>query len=72
MHNLEQKPRTHLVGVRWGYGGIVAGVSLATIAILAEWVYGGGSAYEAGISLGLVGLIAGLSSAFVGWGSGRY
>jgi len=72
MHNLETKPRTHLIGVRWGYGGLATGVACATIAILAEWFYGGGSAYEAGISFGLVGLIAGLSSAFVGWASNRY
>ncbi|MGI9234678.1 MAG: helix-turn-helix domain-containing protein [Woeseiaceae bacterium] len=72
MHNLEKRPRTHLIGVRWGYGGVIVGVTCATIAILAEWSYGDSSAFEAGISLGLVGLIAGLSSAFIGWASSRY
>ena len=71
MHNLEEKPRTHLVGVRWGYGGVIIGTTSATIAILAHWLTGNGTAYEAGVGLGLVGLIAGVSSAFIGWASGR-
>lgn len=72
MHNLEKKPRTHLIGVRWGYRGIMVGVSFATVAVLMEWFYGDSSAYEAGLGLGLVGLIAGLSSAFIGWASSRF
>jgi len=71
MHNLEAKPRTHLVGVRWGYSGVTIGVVCAVIAILANWYAGGGSAYEAGVGLGLVGLIAGVSSAVIGWASGK-
>jgi len=72
MHNLEAKPRTQLVGVRWGYGGVAAGVVLALIAILANWMTGNGSAYEAGVSLGLVGLLAGVSCAIIGWASARH
>ncbi len=71
MHNLEEKPRTHLIGVRWGYGGVIVGVTLALIAIAANWIAGDGSAFEVGISLGLVGLIAGMSCSFIGWASGR-
>ena len=52
MHNLEKKPRTHLIGVRWGYGGVIVGVASAVIAIVANWTAGNGSAYEVGISMG--------------------
>jgi len=65
MHNLEQSPRTQLVGARWGFGGVIVGVFCAVIAILFNWL-AGGSAYEAGVSMGIVGVIAGVSSAFVG------
>ncbi|MGI9235884.1 MAG: hypothetical protein ACR2QZ_00715 [Woeseiaceae bacterium] len=71
MHNLEEKPRTNLIGVRWGYGGVIVGVVSAVIAITTEWINSDGSAYEAGISFGIVGLIAGVSCAFIGWASAR-
>ena len=29
MHNLEEKPRTNLIGVRWGYGGVFVGATSA-------------------------------------------
>lgn len=69
MHNLEEKPRTHLIGVRWGYGGIMLGVACASTAIAANWIVGGGSLYEAGLGMGVVGLITGVSISFVGWAS---
>jgi|SRR6056297_1660510 len=56
MHNLEEEPRTRLIGIRWGYGGIIVGATSATLAILTNWLSGNGSAYEAGIGFGLVGL----------------
>ena len=71
MHNLEEKPRTQLIGVRWGYGGVIVGVACAILAIASNWITGDSSAYEVGVSMGVVGLIAGLSSAFVGWASAR-
>ena len=71
MHNIEEKPRTNLIGVRWGYGGVIVGVACAVLAIGSDWIFGEGSAYDAGISMGLVGLIAGLSCAFIGWASAR-
>lgn len=71
VHNLEEKPRTDLIGVRWGYAGVIVGTIGATIAILTNWLSGNGSAYEAGVGFGLVGLIAGVSSAFIGWASSR-
>ncbi len=71
MHNLEEQPRTNLVGVRWGYGGVIVGVTCAMVAIASNWIGGDGSAYEAGLSMGLVGLIAGVSCAFIGWASAR-
>ena len=72
MHNLENKPRTHLIGVRWGYAGVAIGTTSATIAILTNWLSGNGSAYEAGVGFGFVGLIAGVSAAFIGWATSRY
>ncbi len=71
MHNLEEKPRTQLIGVRWGYGGAIVGAASATLAITWNWVAGGGSAYEAGLGMGLVGLVTGVSCAFIGWASSR-
>jgi transcriptional regulator with XRE-family HTH domain len=71
MHNLEEKPRTHLIGVRWGYGGVIIGSASALIGIGSNWTAGDSSAYEVGISMGLVGLFAGVSCAFIGWASGR-
>ena len=72
MHNLEEKPRTHLIGVRWGYAGVSIGTTSAVIAILANWLSGNGSSYEAGVGLGFVGLLAGVSASFIGWASNRY
>ncbi len=72
MHNLEEKPRTNLIGVRWGYGGVIIGTACAVIAIALNWIGGDGSAYETGMSMGAVGLIAGVSCAFIGWASGRF
>lgn len=69
MHNLEEKPRTTLIGVRWGYGGVITGATCAIVAIAWNWMTGGGSAYEAGLSLGAVGFIAGASCALIGWAS---
>lgn len=71
MHNLEEKPRTDLIGVRWGFGGVAVGVTCALIAIAWEWVSGNATSYDVGISLGVVGLIAGVSCAFIGWASAR-
>ncbi|MEM1261029.1 MAG: helix-turn-helix transcriptional regulator [Pseudomonadota bacterium] len=71
LHNLETESRTQLIGIRWGVGGIVVGVSCAIMAVLSHYVGGGGSSYEAGVSLGVIGVIAGLSSAFIGWASNR-
>lgn len=71
MHNLEEKPRTNLIGVRWGYGGVIVGTAFAVIAIALNWFGGDGSAYETGMSMGAVGLIAGVSCAFIGWASAR-
>jgi len=72
MHNLEEKPRTQLVGVRFGYAGVVVGVVSAMTGIMAGWINGDSSAYEVGVSLGLVGLIAGIASALIGWTSSHY
>jgi transcriptional regulator with XRE-family HTH domain len=72
MHNLEEKPRTNLIGVRWGYGGVIIGATSAVIAITSNWIWGTGSAYEVGLSMGVVGLIAGVSCAFIGWASARF
>jgi len=71
MHNLEEKPRTDLVGVRWGYGGVIVGVTCAVTAIAWDWTSGDSTAYEVGLGMGVVGLIAGVSCAFIGWASGR-
>jgi len=71
MHNLEEKPRTQLIGVRWGYGGAIFGATCAVTAILWNWNAGNTSAYEAGISMGAVGLIVGVSCGFIGWASAR-
>ncbi|MGI9271069.1 MAG: helix-turn-helix transcriptional regulator [Woeseiaceae bacterium] len=71
MHNLEEKPRTDLIGVRWGYGGVIIGVTCAIAAIAWEWTSGDATAYEVGLSMGMIGLIAGVSCAFIGWASAR-
>jgi len=71
MHNLEEKPRTHLIGVRWGYGGVTVGVACAFVAITWSWIAGDSSPYEVGVSMGVVGLLAGMSCAFIGWASAR-
>ncbi|MEM8981433.1 MAG: helix-turn-helix transcriptional regulator [Pseudomonadota bacterium] len=71
LHNLERTPRTEAIGVRWGFGGVGIGVIASVTGIVADYVHGGGSAQEAGISLGVVGFIAGLSCALIGWASSR-
>ncbi len=71
MHNLEEKPRTHLIGVRWGYCGAIAGLACGLIAIASQWVSGDATSYEVGTSMGAIGLIAGVSCAFIGWASAR-
>ena len=38
MHNIEEKPRTELVGVRWGYTGVAVGTICAVTAIILDWV----------------------------------
>ncbi|MEM7277886.1 MAG: helix-turn-helix transcriptional regulator [Pseudomonadota bacterium] len=71
MHNLEEKPRTDLVGVRWGYAGVIVGTSCGVIGVMANWLHGAGGAFEAGLGLGVIGLLAGTSCAFIGWSAGR-
>lgn len=71
MHNLEEKPRTELVGVRWGYGGVIVGTACGVFGVVANWAGGDGSALETGAGLGLIGLLAGTSSALIGWWSGH-
>ncbi|MEM6707786.1 MAG: helix-turn-helix transcriptional regulator [Pseudomonadota bacterium] len=72
MHNLEQKPRTALAGMRWGFGGVAVGTLSATVAILSSWSQGSTSAYDAGLAFAIVGAFAGVASAFIGWASSRY
>ena len=71
MHNIEENPRTHLVGVRWGYTGVVVGTVCAVAAVILNWTTGDGNAYQAGVSLGIIGMIAGTSCAFIGWATDR-
>ena len=71
MHNLEQRPRTELIGVRWGYAGVAAGAFLATASIVADYAFGNGTAYSAGVGIGLVGVIAGVSCAVIGFASNQ-
>lgn len=71
MHNLEEVPRTQLIGVKWGYAGVIAGSSLAVVAVLYDWLYGGGTSFSAGVSLGVIGCLAGASAAYIGWASGK-
>ncbi len=72
IHNLEERSPTQLTGLRWGLLGIAAGSISATVAILTNWIFGDGSSFEAGVSLGFVGLIAGLSCSLIGLASARY
>lgn len=72
MHNLESKPRTHLIVVRWGFGGVIFGATCASASILANWLTGEGSAADTGIAFGAVGFLAGVSCALIGWTSSRY
>ena len=67
MHNLEGKPRTQLVGVRWGYAGVIVGSVCATIAILVDWLIGGASPFVVGMSFGAVGLFSGLCCFAIGF-----
>jgi len=66
MHNLEKAPRTQLVGVRWGYAGIILGVVCAVIALVLDLVIGNGTTADTGIALGIIGLIGGVSMAVIG------
>ncbi len=70
-HSLEAQPRTQHIGVRWGYAGIIGGTASAVAAISYDWLYGGSTAHAAGVSFGIVGLVVGLSCAFIGWASAR-
>lgn len=72
MHNLEQMPRTPLIGVICGCGGVIVGATCATMATAQGWISGAVSAYEAGTAMGLVGLVTGLSCALIGWASAFY
>lgn len=72
MHNLEKKPRGHILGVRFGYGGIIVGVACAVAAIAMSALSGEITTYQIGVSSGALGLIAGLSCAFLGWASARF
>jgi len=72
LHNIEDMPRTRSIGFRMGYSGVVIGTACAVIATVADWQSASGfSSYQAGVSMGIVGLIAGLSCAFIGWASSR-
>lgn len=70
MHDLEEKPRRHFGGARWGYAGVTLGTICAVVAIFFGWSEGG-SAHDVGLSLGIVGAIAGTSCGFIGWASAR-
>jgi hypothetical protein len=70
VHNLEENPGGVLIGIRWAYGGATVGVSCAVFAIASNWITGG-SGYDVGVSAGVVGLVVGLSCAFIGWASAR-
>ncbi len=71
MHNIEEKPRTQLVGVRYGYGGAIVGGTISSIAILTNLLSGRMSSLEAGIYFGLLGAFLGLTFALIGWMSNR-
>lgn len=71
MHNIEEKPRTQLVGVRWGYAGVAIGTVCAVTAVVLDWTVGDGTSYQAGVSLGIIGALAGGACAFIGWASDR-
>lgn len=71
MHNIEEKPRTQLVGVRWGYTGVALGTVCAVIAIILDWTIGDGTNLQAGLSMGIIGALAGTSCAFINWASNR-
>jgi len=64
--NLEKSSRGHVRGLLLGLSGVFLGTVGAMVAIWTHWHTGSGSAYEAGVGLGLVGLISGSSSALIG------
>lgn len=71
MHNLEDKPRTQLLGVRLGYGGVLLGVTAAVVSLAVSGFSGDATAHELGVGFGVVGAIAGASCAFINWASSR-
>lgn len=61
----------YVSGVLSGYAGVALGSICAVLAVY--WnLTNGGTAHEAGSALGIVGLLAGLSCALIGWFSFRY
>jgi len=66
MHNLEKIPRTQLVGVRWGYAGAIFGCLCAVLAVVLDFVVGDGTSVEAGVALGIIGVIGGVAMAVIG------
>ncbi|MEM8491522.1 MAG: helix-turn-helix transcriptional regulator [Pseudomonadota bacterium] len=64
--NLEKSVHDHAQGLLLGLSGVALGTVGAIVAIWIHWHTGGGSAYEAGVGFGLVGLISGVSSALIG------
>ncbi|MEM6485773.1 MAG: helix-turn-helix transcriptional regulator [Pseudomonadota bacterium] len=65
--NLEMNSRGNAQGLLLGLGGVVLGAVGATVATWMHWQSGDGSAIETGVTFGLLGLISGASSAFIGW-----
>ena len=70
-HNIEKRPRTHALGARLGFGGVIVGTACAAVGIAVGVQSSDWSGYQAGISMGVVGLFSGLSCAFIGWASSR-
>ncbi len=58
-------------GIVWGYAGVILGFLCAAIAITIDMQAGGTSPAVAGVSLGLLGAITGLSCAAMGYFSRR-
>jgi len=69
MHNIEEKPRTQLVGVRWGYAGVIIGTICGVGGTIFDWTTGGGTSFQAGVNMALIGTLAGASCAFINWAS---
>ena len=59
------------IGILSGCAGFAVGVLSAVFMIHRGMVEGDVSAFEAGVSFGILGLLAGLSSALMGWHTNR-